>query len=561
MIFSEELDYMIIFFSSLMLTLLVTPYLINFLERNGVVDKPDKRRVNKKITPRMGGVVIFMIVLVQVILFYQDLNAVRFLLLGSVIIAICGMLDDIASLRWYVKFAAQFVTAAVIIYSIKDSFKGIEFFGLYIPSGLDYLLLFFFIIGVINSINLMDGLDGLVSGYSLAIFLIIITLNVIQQDFFILLLSAALIGSLLGFLKFNAFPARIFLGDTGALLLGYFLVVGSIYTSIHYSHVRLDLTFPTLLLAVPIVDTIKVILIRLFYGKHPFLPDKSHLHHVLFGHNVTHKSTVFIIHGFNLLFISLALMYLENKEGLAVTILFLVLVILLFNLKQIIKYLKNSEYFNSLYYEVLKVYSLAVRLNKKYLLYLSSILAISIIFFSFPKQLPLNREALFFLAGVGIFLFFISLFQSREADIKNHIYVYFNMAIFFLLYNLQHLKSNLETRFYSIDVALFTRISFIILATIVILLLIVRPKILPKERIFLSGMDLIIIILIPLSLVLQYFINNKFLEIVSSSLKMSLVLYLWYRIVVELNKNIRVYLYYSTFGLSICSVLYLIFIT
>lgn len=552
------MDYLIIFFSSLTLTIFVTPYLINFLERNGVVDKPDKRRVNTKITPRMGGIVIFLIVLVQVLTFYEDLNTIRFLLLGSFIIAICGILDDIASLKWYVKFVAQFITAVIVIYSIKDSFTGIHFFGIYVPPGLDYALLFFFIIGVINSINLMDGLDGLVSGYSLSILLIIISLSIIRGNEFVILFTAALIGSLLGFLKFNAYPAKIFLGDTGALLLGYFLILGTIYTSLNYSETTLDLTFPTLVLAVPIVDTIKVILVRLVNGKHPFLPDKSHLHHVIFGNKITHKSTVFLIHGFNLLFISLALNYLRMKNLWITAPLFFLLVLLLFNLKTIARYIKTRPLFISIYNKSLQIYAFAVRINKKPLIGLSTLAAIGIILTSFPQKLPINSDVLLFLAGIGIILLFISVFQREDDDVKNHIFFYFNMAIFFILYNLQTISGAVSDANTFLNWTQITRFSFIFLSTLVILLLAARPKIISTKKIFLSGMDLIIIVIIGLCLLLQSFITNQYLDVLSTSLKMALVIYLWYRLIVELNRNVQGLIFYSSFGLSFITILYLL---
>ncbi len=184
---------------------------------------------------------------------------------------------------------------------------------------MDKIFLLFFIVGGINSINLLDGLDGLASGFSLLVFSIILILSIVADDAFLILLTVSLIGSLLGFLRFNAFPASIFLGDTGSLVLGSFLVIASLKTALNFEQSTLNLTFPTMLLAVPMIDTIKVFIYRIIHKKSPFQADNSHLHHIIYHSNIKHEITVFLIEIFTLIYVLLALFYLRGfKERILV---------------------------------------------------------------------------------------------------------------------------------------------------------------------------------------------------------------------------------------------------
>jgi len=271
------------------------PYLIEYLKRVNIVDQPQpKRRIHKVATPRMGGIIIYGIAVISLFSYSSDLNQVRFIIAGSLFVALAGIIDDIGGLRYKVKFALQMVAAVHILYLLSGEFELVSFFGVVIPFPFNYLLLFIFILGAINSINLMDGMDGLVSGFSLLVFGVIFFLTLSTGDHVLLVLSASLLGALLGFLKFNAYPAKVFLGDTGSLTLGYFLVLSTLRYSMDITPGTLRLSIPVFLLAVPLIDTLKVMTIRLWKNINPFLPDKSHLHHLILEQNIRDKFTVFI---------------------------------------------------------------------------------------------------------------------------------------------------------------------------------------------------------------------------------------------------------------------------
>jgi len=203
--------YLIVFFTSLVLTLFFTPALIDFITRIKVVDLPGERRVNKSAIPRMGGLIIYVVVLILVISFYGNLNSVRFFILASGLIALLGIVDDMVGVKWNHKFIIQFLMSFFLIYFLAGNFDVVNFFGIELVFPLNYLLMILLIVGVINSINMLDGLDGLVSGFSLLVLFVTFLVGYNTGNSLLLILSASLMGALIGFLKFNAFPAKIFL--------------------------------------------------------------------------------------------------------------------------------------------------------------------------------------------------------------------------------------------------------------------------------------------------------------------------------------------------------------
>ena len=154
--------YIVVFFTSLVLTLFFTPSLIDFITSIKVVDMPgDIRRVNTSPVPRMGGIIIYVVVLIMTISFYEDLDSIRFFILASGLIALLGIVDDMIGVHWNHKFIIQFLMSFFLIYFLSQKFDVVSFFGFQLAFPLNYIFLTLLIVGVINSINLLDGLDGL----------------------------------------------------------------------------------------------------------------------------------------------------------------------------------------------------------------------------------------------------------------------------------------------------------------------------------------------------------------------------------------------------------------
>ena len=220
--------YLIISFLTFLITIISTPFLIQFLIKKDIVDKPngEARRMHTDSIPRMGGIIIFAAIFIITFAFYQDIYSKIFFIAGAIIAFGLGCVDDIKGVKWQIKFIFQSVVAALLILSLNaNGLTVIKFFGFTLLTGINYLVLFILIVGLLNAFNFMDGLDGLLSGYSLIIASMCFLLNIGNEFSFICYLSAAIIGTTLGFLKFNANPAKIFLGDSGSMTLGYFISV------------------------------------------------------------------------------------------------------------------------------------------------------------------------------------------------------------------------------------------------------------------------------------------------------------------------------------------------
>ncbi len=258
-----------------------TPIVKAFAQKVGAMDNPgEARRIHTHPIPRMGGMAIFLGFLVSVILFAEISKPVQGILIGSVIIVAAGILDDIISLRWWLKLIAQLV-AAIIAVAHGVTIEGIMNPNVFAAENtllIGYLSIpvtVLWIVGVTNAVNLIDGLDGLACGVAL--------------------LLAALAGGCLGFIPYNLNPAKIFMGDTGALLLGYVLATVSILGLFKFYAIMTFLV-PVLALALPLFDTIFAIVRRVAHGQSPMAPDRGHLHHRLIDHGLSQKQAVAVLY-------------------------------------------------------------------------------------------------------------------------------------------------------------------------------------------------------------------------------------------------------------------------
>jgi UDP-GlcNAc:undecaprenyl-phosphate GlcNAc-1-phosphate transferase len=240
-------------------------------------------------------------VLLGVILFTEVDRHVRGFLAGAVVIFLTGLTDDLEQISPKKKFLGEVMAALIVVVvgGVRLTSLG-DLFGTG-AIGLGYLSIpftVFGIVGVINAINLVDGLDGLAGGVTAIATAAIGVLAYIVGDQSLLGVCAALFGGVIGFLKFNSYPARIFMGDGGSLFLGYCLAVLSIQL-VEFSHPsgRVSVLTPLIILAVPVFDTLFVMGKRLLSGKGLFSPDRTHIHHRFMGLGLGHKSTVILVYG------------------------------------------------------------------------------------------------------------------------------------------------------------------------------------------------------------------------------------------------------------------------
>jgi len=259
---------------------LLTPAVGGMARRLGVVDIPGGRRVNQLPVPRLGGLALFLGILVPALAFLHFGHQTRGVLLGAAVAVTVGIVDDFRGLPWYAKLAGHSAAAAVPAGSgvWVDRFT-LPFVGIHaLPESAGIALTIVWIVAIMNMVNFLDGLDGLAAGVTAIAGLTfsVIALSLGKVDAAIL--SAIVFGACVGFLRHNFYPARIFMGDSGALLLGYVLATTAVQGLLKTA-ATVALFFPLLVLAVPIVDTTFVVVRRLKHGERVFEADQAHLHH------------------------------------------------------------------------------------------------------------------------------------------------------------------------------------------------------------------------------------------------------------------------------------------
>ncbi|HEP1537929.1 TPA: glycosyltransferase family 4 protein [Streptococcus pyogenes] len=323
--FSFTIDYVLVLIGALLMSLFLTP-LVRFLAfRVGAVDNPNARRVNKVPMPTSGGLAIFMSFLVAslglipiaskgAIFFGQTyFSYILPVVIGATVITLTGFLDDLYELSPKLKMFGILI-GAVIVWAFTDfkfdSFK-IPFGGPLLVFGpfLTLFLTVLWIVSITNAINLIDGLDGLVSGVSI---ISLMTMAIVsyfflpQKDFFLTLTILVLIAAIAGFFPYNYHPAMIYLGDTGALFIGFMIGVLSLQGLKNSTAVAV--VTPVIILGVPIMDTIVAIIRRSLSGQKFYEPDKMHLHHRLLSMGFTHRGAVLVVYGITMLFSLISLL-------------------------------------------------------------------------------------------------------------------------------------------------------------------------------------------------------------------------------------------------------------
>ena len=296
-------NYIWAFLIALIVALAATPAVIVLADKTGAMDAPDARKVHKGPMPRIGGLAIYCGFMVSVLLMLnfgelapEMANGVIGLLLGGTLIVIIGLIDDYKNLPAKVKLLGQIVAACVVVYfDVRIDFIT-DPFGDYLY--LEYLAApatVFWIVGLTNTVNLIDGLDGLAAGVSTIASITIMLVALQENVTLVALFTAALAGAAIGFLRYNFNPARIFMGDTGSMFLGFILAGVSVIGAVK-STATIALIVPILALGLPIMDTTFAIIRRYRGGVPIFKPDKGHLHHRLLDLGFSQKQAVLLMY-------------------------------------------------------------------------------------------------------------------------------------------------------------------------------------------------------------------------------------------------------------------------
>lgn len=331
-----------IFLSSFLVVFTIIPPLIKVTSRSRLFDAPSElRKIHTSAVPNAGGIAIFIGFLFSCLIFIplNLLPQANVLMASAMLIFIMGLKDDIDSLEPYKKFVAQFAAALMIVFladiritSLYGTF-GINELSYQVSAGLTV----FSFVGVVNAYNLIDGIDGLASSLGILLCTLYAYLFFQVEQLGYAYLAASFAGALIGFLFFNFSPAKLFLGDSGSLLLGFIAAILSIkvlntdlagrFVSVE-PHIASIPGLVAAILIIPVFDTLRVFTIRIRKGLSPFTADSNHLHHRLLSLGLNHMQATAILLLINLLFIILAFLLQELGNNLLIMVIALIMLII-----------------------------------------------------------------------------------------------------------------------------------------------------------------------------------------------------------------------------------------
>ncbi|NLA33422.1 MAG: undecaprenyl/decaprenyl-phosphate alpha-N-acetylglucosaminyl 1-phosphate transferase [Tenericutes bacterium] len=318
-----------IILSTFIFTAGIIPIIKKIAIHINAIDKPNNRKIHKKPMPRLGGLGIFSGFLFGYVIFGQPTLRMNAILISSFVIVITGIIDDIKPLRASIKLIGQIIAALIIALYGNILLKDITAFGFYVDFGsVTYIVTILFIVSCINALNFIDGLDGLMGGISAIFFL---TIGIISYNLFTnnleMVIIFTILGSTLGFLWHNFYPAKIFAGDSGSMFLGLIIAIISL---LGFKGTALTSLFiPMLILTIPIIDTSFAILRRLIKRQPIYMPDKQHLHHQLLKMNFSHRNTVLLIYFMTLLLAITSIIYALINPSIGMIMYFVFLTIII----------------------------------------------------------------------------------------------------------------------------------------------------------------------------------------------------------------------------------------
>src|SRR5256885_3274087 len=329
--------YFALFLMSASASLILTPLLRRFCERYRLVDEPkDNRRVHQKAVPRLGGVAIFLAILIALSVLvlvnnlltrtlHPELRGIAVLLGCGLLVLLLGVYDDLRGANAAVKFAALAAVTA-LFYALGGRIEGLSIpfiGGVTFHPILGFVLTMIWVVGIANAFNLIDGIDGLAAGSALFSSLVLLTVSLVQGETMVTVVALALTGALAGFLRYNFNPASIFLGDSGSLFIGFALAALSIQGS-QKASTAVAVAIPILAFGLPVVDTSVAIARRFLNRKSIFEGDREHIHHMLLERGWSQRRVALVLYGVSALFGLLAMMFVNSGSSLTAVVLFVV---------------------------------------------------------------------------------------------------------------------------------------------------------------------------------------------------------------------------------------------
>src|SRR5438876_271501 len=329
--------YFALFLIAASASLILTPLLRRFCERYRLVDEPkDNRRVHQKAVPRLGGVAIFLSILIALSVLalvnnlftralHPEFRGIAVLLGCGLLVLLLGVYDDLRGTNAAVKFSALgAVTALFYAWGGRIEGLSIPFIGgVTFHPILGFVLTMIWVVGIANAFNLIDGIDGLAAGSALFSSLVLLTVSIVQGKTMVTVVALALTGALAGFLRYNFNPASIFLGDSGSLFIGFALAALSIQGS-QKASTAVAVAIPVLACGLPAVAAGVTIARRFVSGKPIFQGDREHIHHMLLARGWSQRRVALVLYAVSALFGLSAMLFVNSGSGLTAVVLFVV---------------------------------------------------------------------------------------------------------------------------------------------------------------------------------------------------------------------------------------------
>ncbi|MBT8191308.1 MAG: undecaprenyl/decaprenyl-phosphate alpha-N-acetylglucosaminyl 1-phosphate transferase [Saprospiraceae bacterium] len=351
-------EILLAFVTAFALTFFAIPSIISIARKKQFVDEPGERKAHDVSTPSLGGIGIFAGTLFSIVLwtpltFFGEL---QYILSAFIIIFFIGAKDDIDPIEPWKKLVGEFIAAGILIYF--SDIRITSFYGIFgiseVPLFLSVIVTLLTIVLIINAFNLIDGIDGLAGSVGALVSITFGTWFFLVDRADMAAISFALAGSVIAFLYYNITPAKIFMGDTGSLIIGLATSILAI-NFIEHHQVLLDSKYafrapPGVaigILIIPLFDTLRVFAMRMIRGKSPFQPDKNHIHHLLLSSGLTHMQSTMILIGVNLFFILLVL-YLPDMRTIFLLIFLLIIASFLTLILYLVLHLKSQKRYKAL---------------------------------------------------------------------------------------------------------------------------------------------------------------------------------------------------------------------
>ena len=322
-----------ILLGAFMVSFFLFPSFIKLLERKNLVDSPDHRKIHERTVPGMGGVIIIISTMITIPFFFglEELVYFRVFIGALLIMFVVGLRDDIVPLKPIHKLISQLVPILIVIFFFDIRIESLYTMGdIMFPTWFQVLLTAFTMVIITNSLNLIDGVDGLSGSLSMLSLCAFATIFYLTGQTYFAFLLIALSGAILGFLVFNWSPARIFMGDNGALFIGFILSCSAILFlrengQPHKLHFNGAVGTALAFIAVPLYDMFRIIILRLLSGKKLMSPDKNHIHHLLLDLGLNHARVTLILFTLQAIIIVIALLGKSWPDWIIFTLLAVIL--------------------------------------------------------------------------------------------------------------------------------------------------------------------------------------------------------------------------------------------